>query len=1183
MFRSQTAVILSTLFIFSALVTSATGQTATYHLHKEASATAGLFQLKTTAPDSSAATASSVDLKNRPLGEYLIKAFDTRAGVPNAAGVVPAGSAITFTLWMSKTSNAGTLYPRAKLNLNSSTGTSMCVATGTAPLTTTTTAYTLTCRLNANVAQSASDRLYLWAGVDVASAPGNTGVKAQLRIEGSLNGNYDSRVVVPVPTAPPIITNILPASGPAGTVVNVTGINFGATQGTSSVNFNGVPSSPTTWSTGAISTIVPAAATSGNVVVSVGGVQSNGLPFTVVATGSIIGTVTRFSGGEPVGGATVDAMLSGTVRKSTTTTSNGTYTLDVLDPGTYDIRVSAPGFSTELQQGIHVTASATATANVALLVPGLVSGKVIEADGATPIQGATVSLYDDPVAIASVITDAAGDYVLQGVHPGIRTLRAVMPGYVPAQRNVTIFENHTTVSNFSLTTTVVRYAYDAVGRLSQVTDPNGESAIYRYDAVGNIVSIERVSASGIGISTFDPVTGPVGTAVRISGTSLLSPSGPLTVTFNGTPATVTDSTPTQLTAIVPMGATTGPIEIASAVSSATSRMPFTIALNDGSPVINDFTPTIGDSNTTVVINGTNFDSRAANNLLALNTFPKTDVLSSTGTTLTARARTGATSGRFTLRTPRGVAESTADFFVPPPPYSAVDVLVTGRTSIGASTVVAIGTSSKIGLLVFHGTAGQLLTVRATDVTYAGCGLDFSILRPDGTTLASGSNCFTDPFIDVTALPVTGTYTLLIDPRGTSTGMATWSIYDAAAFTGALAIGSPGTSVSLPTPGENARLTFAGAAGQLVSVYPTSVTYGNCALNFHILGPDGTTLASGANCFATPFIDATALPVTGTYTLLVDPSGPSTGSATWTVYDAGVFTGSIEFGSGFPLVVSVYPANVTLANCGFDVSILRPDGTALASSHNCFATAFIDATTLPATGTYTVLIDPRGPATGSATWTVYDAAVVNGSIEFSTPLPLSMATPGQIARLTFGATAGQVVSVHPTNVTYTNCALSFSILQPDGTPLATGANCFATPFIDATALPITGTYTLVIDPSGPSTGSATWTIYRVVDILGAMNIGDGGLDVPMPTPGQSARLTFEGGAGQQISVTATNVTFGNCGFNFSILRPDGATLASGSNCFATPSINAATLPATGTYTLLIDTNGPSTGSAAWRIY
>src|SRR5262249_5445177 len=63
--------------------------------------------------------------------------------------------------------------------------------------------------------------------------------------------------------------------------------NFGATQGTSTVTFNGTTATPTSWSATSIVAPVPAGATTGPVAVTVGGVPSNGANFTVTAASSI--------------------------------------------------------------------------------------------------------------------------------------------------------------------------------------------------------------------------------------------------------------------------------------------------------------------------------------------------------------------------------------------------------------------------------------------------------------------------------------------------------------------------------------------------------------------------------------------------------------------------------------------------------------------------------------------------------------------------------------------------------------------------------------------------------------------------------------------------------------------------------------------------------------------------------
>jgi hypothetical protein len=80
------------------------------------------------------------------------------------------------------------------------------------------------------------------------------------------------------------MTSLTPAIGPVGTSVTIGGANFGSTKGTSTVTFNGTTATPTSWSATTIVVPVPAGAATGNVVVTVGGVASNGQTFTVTGT-----------------------------------------------------------------------------------------------------------------------------------------------------------------------------------------------------------------------------------------------------------------------------------------------------------------------------------------------------------------------------------------------------------------------------------------------------------------------------------------------------------------------------------------------------------------------------------------------------------------------------------------------------------------------------------------------------------------------------------------------------------------------------------------------------------------------------------------------------------------------------------------------------------------------------------
>ncbi len=83
----------------------------------------------------------------------------------------------------------------------------------------------------------------------------------------------------------PIIENLSPSSGVPGTSVTISGSNFGAVQGSSSVTFAGAVLTSVSWSDTAIVATVPDGAITGDFVVTAGGQTSNPATFTVVDAG----------------------------------------------------------------------------------------------------------------------------------------------------------------------------------------------------------------------------------------------------------------------------------------------------------------------------------------------------------------------------------------------------------------------------------------------------------------------------------------------------------------------------------------------------------------------------------------------------------------------------------------------------------------------------------------------------------------------------------------------------------------------------------------------------------------------------------------------------------------------------------------------------------------------------------
>jgi hypothetical protein len=229
----------------------------------------------------------------------------------------------------------------------------------------------------------------------------------------------------------------------------------------------------------------------------------------------------------------------------------------------------------------------------------------------------------------------------------------------------------------------------------------------------------------------------------------------------------------------------------------------------------------------------------------------------------------------------------------------------------------------------------------------------------------------------------------IDPQGGNLGSMVLTI--SMDQTGTIALGTSNT-VIFNTPGQNARLTFSGAAGQQVNVQMSNSTIqGGCySLILSIFKPDGTVLKSAGACGANDVdLSFISLPVAGNYSVLVDPQG--TGSSSVVVTLSMDQTGGIAIGTPDTVTINTPGQNAQLVFSGtasqqvsvqvtnstfpggcysLNLRVLNPDGTQLASTNMCGqGSVSISPLTLPVAGAYTVVIDPLGGGTGSAVVTV----------------------------------------------------------------------------------------------------------------------------------------------------------------------------------------------------------------------
>ena len=138
--------------------------------------------------------------------------------------------------------------------------------------------------------------------------------------------------------------------------------------------------------------------------------------------------------------------------------------------------------------------------------------------------------------------------------------------------------------------------------------------------------------------------------------------------------------------------------------------------------------------------------------------------------------------------------------------------------------------------------------------------------------------------------------------------------------------------------------------------------------------------------------------------------------------------------------------------------------------------------------------------------------LRGSPGGRTSMSIPITAPSQNALLTFSGAAGQVVSAYASTPWF-GCIDSphvyLKIVAPNGTVVTTAYDACSggTVFADHVTLPVAGTYTLVLDPIGMWTGTASLAAYTFTDVTGPIVPNGRSVPVPIAWPGQNARLTF----------------------------------------------------------------------------
>ena len=214
---------------------------------------------------------------------------------------------------------------------------------------------------------------------------------------------------------------------------------------------------------------------------------------------------------------TITAQQGTNTVATTTTASDGTYTIPNLLPGAYTIAMTPPSnaICPTTQRDVTVQSNLTTTADFdCTTAPGSVTGTV-RVDGAGQ-SGVTVTLTQGSTTIGTATTGAGGTYTIANVPPGVYTASITPPAgtvCIANSQSVTVQANAAATADFDCT--IPRGAVTGVVRVNAV----GQSgvAVTLKQGATTIGSATTGAGGAYTISNVQPgtytatITPPVGT------------------------------------------------------------------------------------------------------------------------------------------------------------------------------------------------------------------------------------------------------------------------------------------------------------------------------------------------------------------------------------------------------------------------------------------------------------------------------------------------------------------------------------------------------------------------------------------------------------------------------------------------------------------------------------------------
>ncbi|BCL35091.1 Ig-like domain-containing protein [Nostoc sp. MS1] len=509
------------------------------------------------------------------------------------------------------------------------------------------------------------------------------------------------------------------------------------------------------------------------------------------------------------------------------------------------------------------------------------------------------------------------------------------------------------------------------------------------------------------------------------------------------------------------------------------------------------------------------------------------------------------------------------------PPTTTTALTIGNTV--TSTISQVGETDEY---TFTGTAGQRLYYDALINNNAST-IYAQLISPSGQQVFYNGDADSDrtPF----TLTETGTYRLILDGNGNSTGDYSFRLLDASAAT---AITFDTSITNTLTPGlETDIYRINGTAGQKLFFNSLISSFVSATWTLYSPSNQYVTNANLSSDFETTLTN------TGTYLLVIDGynSNNSPINYNFQVTNPPTTTTALTIGNTVTSTISqvgetdeytftgtagqrlYYDALINNNASTIYAQLISPSGQQV--FYNGDADSDRTPFTLTETGTYRLVIDGYFDNTGDYSFRLIDASAVT-PVTLDTTITNTL-TPGLATNIyRINGTAGQKLFFDSLINSFVSA--NWTLYSP-GNQYVTGANLSSDFEITLTN---TGTYLLVIDGYNSNNNPINYS-FKVTNpptTTTALTIGNT-VTSTISQVGETDEYTFTGTAGQRLYYDGliNNNTFT---IYAQLISPSGQQVFY--NGDADSDRTPFTLTETGTYRLILDGNGNSTGDYSFRL-